>query len=76
MLLLLLLLLCTCTYLMYTHIAGPELTGYAGPQHLGFYTEAHCPWNRGFGNGPHGGGGSGEMGQPRDCTVDCAYLIG
>ena len=26
--------------------------------HLGFYTEAHCPWKRGFGNGPHGGGGS------------------
>jgi hypothetical protein len=27
-------------------------------RHLGFYTEAHCPWKRGFGNGPHGGGGS------------------
>eukprot|EP01052_Picozoa_sp_SAG31_P000402 SAG31_NODE_12_length_38498_cov_21.161671_18_plen_225_part_00 len=29
-----------------------------GKWHLGFYTEAHCPWRRGFGNGPHGGGGS------------------
>eukprot|EP00040_Diaphanoeca_grandis_P007286 m.40385 g.40385 ORF g.40385 m.40385 type:complete len:523 (-) comp18466_c0_seq2:486-2054(-) len=29
-----------------------------GKWHLGFYTEDHCPWKRGFGNGPHGGGGS------------------
>ena len=27
-------------------------------RHLGFFTEAHCPWRRGFGNGKHGGGGS------------------
>ncbi len=33
--------------------AGPDLQW-----HLGFYTEDHCPWKRGFGGGPHGDGGS------------------